>query len=379
MSLATVIQGVGFFFIPGLTLFLLSRSRRIPSWVGPLVMCYTLGVLFGNIGLPLDGDTTMGVVGIAILLGIPLLLLTVDLPAWLRLAPATALSFMLFCLSVAAVSTLSALFFANHVTDAWIVSGMFVGNYTGSAPNMAAIAQALNAQPSTFILVSTTDLMVASAYLFFLISPAIAIFGRLLRPFSAPPTEIVAARVEPVTGAGLYGLATVFGIVLMIAAVSVGISFLVPAGIRNIVAVIGVTTLGLLLSLHPRIRSIPGSYAFGEYFILVFCFAFGTLANFHALARQLESGLMMLLWTAIVMFGSVVVHALLCRLMNIDRDTAVITGAAGIYGPAVIGPVAANIKNPELIISGMTSALVGLAAGNYLGLMVAALVHRLLA
>ena len=47
------------------------------------------------------------------------------------------------------------------------------------------------------------------------------------------------------------------------------------------------------------------------------------------------------------------------------------TSAAGIFGPAFAGPVASALKNPAMLITGLTTGLVGYAVGNYLGLALA--------
>jgi uncharacterized membrane protein len=129
----------------------------------------------------------------------------------------------------------------------------------------------------------------------------------------------------------------------------------------------------VLGSLSPKVRGLPHSYALGEYFILVFCVAFGSLAD---VSRLLDSGASgtLLAWTACAVAGIACAHLLACRLLSIDRDTAVITLVAGIYGPAFVPPVANNLRNPELVLSGVTAALAGLAVGNYLGVAVAWLV-----
>ena len=74
-------------------------------------------------------------------------------------------------------------------------------------------------------------------------------------------------------------------------------------------------------------------------------------------------------WTAAVLVVGIALHLAFCWLTGTDRDTAVITTSAAIFGPAMIGPVAQQLKNPELVLSGITAALAGLALGNYLGLL----------
>ena len=60
----------------------------------------------------------------------------------------------------------------------------------------------------------------------------------------------------------------------------------------------------------------------------------------------------------------------LCALFSIDTDTSIITSVAGIYGPAFVGPVAKALNNKEIIISGITTGLIGYAIGNYLGILI---------
>jgi uncharacterized membrane protein len=81
------------------------------------------------------------------------------------------------------------------------------------------------------------------------------------------------------------------------------------------------------------------------------------------------------LYTAVVMTGAVILHFALAAVFRIDTDTVIITSTAGIYGPAFIAPIAGVLKNREVLVSGLTTAMVGYALGNYLGLAVAYLLR----
>ena len=73
----------------------------------------------------------------------------------------------------------------------------------------------------------------------------------------------------------------------------------------------------------------------------------------------------------LVMFGSILLHLLICYILKIDRDTALITSMAGIFGPAFVPPMCQVLKNRAVLVSGITSGLVGYALGNFAGLIVA--------
>lgn len=131
---------------------------------------------------------------------------------------------------------------------------------------------------------------------------------------------------------------------------------------------LSLTTFAVGLSFLRPIRNFKGTHELGDYFLLVFCVAVGAMADIEHIVSA--SG-PILLFCAFVMFGSIFFHLLLCKLFKIDRDTAVITSAAGIFGPAFIPPISKALKNPSVLVSGMTTGLIGYAIGNYLGLSLA--------
>lgn len=65
-------------------------------------------------------------------------------------------------------------------------------------------------------------------------------------------------------------------------------------------------------------------------------------------------------------------------MARVDRDTANITSVAGIFGPPFVPPVAKALGNREIIVSGITTGILGLALGNYLGMGMAWLLRTLL-
>ena len=67
-------------------------------------------------------------------------------------------------------------------------------------------------------------------------------------------------------------------------------------------------------------------------------------------------------------FGSLLLHALLCRIFNIDTDTMIITSTSAICSPPFVPVVANALKNREIILSGLYTGIIGYAIGNYLGI-----------
>ncbi len=74
---------------------------------------------------------------------------------------------------------------------------------------------------------------------------------------------------------------------------------------------------------------------------------------------------------AIVLFGSFILHVLLCSLFKIDVDTMLIVSVSAICSPPFVGVVAVSLKARKLILPGITTGIIGYAAGNYLGIALA--------
>ena len=128
---------------------------------------------------------------------------------------------------------------------------------------------------------------------------------------------------------------------------------------------LGITSLGIAASFWQRLRRIGNSYAIGYYLVTVFCCALGSQLQLDRLGSDLAQIAAMHLS---ILCGTILLHLLFARLARIDRDTAIITQTAALYGPPFVPPVASALNNPAILLSGLTTGLVGYAVGNYLGI-----------
>ena len=112
-------------------------------------------------------------------------------------------------------------------------------------------------------------------------------------------------------------------------------------------------------------RALEGSFELGEYALLIFCAATGSLAD---ASKVTGTSAVLLAFVFVVMVSAAVIHFALCWAFKIDVDTAIISSTATIFGPPFIGPVAAALKNRALVGPGLTLGLAGIALGTYLGL-----------
>ncbi|MBN2496333.1 MAG: DUF819 family protein [Deltaproteobacteria bacterium] len=353
--------------VPVLTLWAEPRWRLI-RWLSPVVVAYLVGMLFGNqpwVDFP--DSVALGLCNVTVALAIPLLLFSVDILGWLRLARSTVLSFGLVALSVMISAACAHWLLAGRVDESPAVAGMLVGVYTGGTPNMAAIQTGLGARPETFILLNAADMIASFGYLLFILTLAVRLPAWLLPAFPRAQAadeagEQEAARIGlPPWRSVWLGLA----LTALIVAVGWGAGQLVGESMRDAVVILVITTGAVLASLIPKVRAMRGTGDMGQFLLLVFCVSMGFTTDFTKLFAASPA---IFGYVALTLFGAVGLHFGLAALLRIDRDTVVITSAAGIFGPHMVGPVVLALKNKEVLFSGLASGLVGYAVGNYLGM-----------
>ena len=357
--------------LPGLLIYTEKRSKVI-RWIGPIILCYLTGVLIANTHL-LMPETAMlsSITEISICMAIPLLLFSTDLKAWAKHAKMTLVSFFISITGVVVISMIAYLIFSDRVPDAYKVSGMLVGVYTGGTPNMSAIGIAVDADEEVFILLNSADIIISGIYFIFLLSlakPLLRLFLPAFRNGSVSeenqekyPVEISIKKKAFHITAGLVLSALVFG-------TSIGLSLLLAGKLSSPLIILALTTIGIALSFSKRVKKIQGTYGTAEYLLFVFAIAMGSMAN---LMELIQAGPVIFLYCGFVVFFSIIFHYGVAALFRIDADTVIITSTAAIYGPAFVGPVANAIRNPKVIFSGIAMGLLGITFANYLGLLVA--------
>jgi uncharacterized membrane protein len=115
------------------------------------------------------------------------------------------------------------------------------------------------------------------------------------------------------------------------------------------------------------------SYKTGMYLIYVFCFAVATMAN---LADLGEISFSVAIFVAGTIAGSLLLHASLCKLAGIDSDTFMVTSVSAICSPPFVPLLVKALGNPGVLLSGMTTGIIGYALGNYIGISLALLLQN---
>lgn len=362
-----------FLLVPGV-IVLVARAVPLAAKIGPIVLCYAAGLLLGLSGLMPEASepTRTTVTEASLALALPMLLFSVDVRAWTHVAGRAMLSMLLAVAAVVAVaSALFHLFSARGVDQADQLAGMAVGMYTGGIANLGAIKLALAIPDDRYLLFATVDTVVGALYLLFVLTAAPRMFARLLPAFHGEDRQddpVFRTQNLPKGTPALTGIL----VALVAAGVCVGLAValapLIPGANPQIMVIVLLTSFGLAGSFIPNLRANLFAPHLGMFLIYVFSFCVAAAMDLSSLARM---DLSVLGFVALATFGSLALHAVLCRLARVDRDTFLITSVAALMSPAFVPMVARGLGNPAILMSGMATGILGFAIGNYLGIAVA--------
>lgn len=353
--------------VPLLAKWLCGRFRFFEV-LGPVVVCYLYGMAAVNAGAPFAvKEITESVTHAAVPLAIILLLLSGDFRVWKKVAGGAGLSFIFVLISVLTASLIGYCIFKNKVSDPELTAGMLAAVYTGGTANMAAVSLALDAPPELFGLLNMYDVVLGGGYLLFVMTAAAPLYGLILpvkkhlygsatdSRFNNPPATFWGVVFSLLIAAG------VLGFVLLI-------SFLIFSRTEASFVIPGITVLAVAASFVPRVRNLPGSFAAGDFFLLMFGTGMGLLSDFRNFkAESWDTAAFM----ASVLIISMVIHLILAAVFRLDRDTVIITSAAGVMSPPFVPAIARSLKNSAVILPGMAAGILGNAAGNLLGILLA--------
>ena len=384
----TIVFTALFLAIPAALLWL-THHQNWARKVGIIALCYLAGLLVGNAGLIPETvqPVQQALTDASIVLALPLLLFTLDIRQWSRVAGKAMLSMVFATTAVVTLATLLFFIFRGEgQQSASHFAAMSVGVYTGGTPNLAAIKAGLDIPNSEYIVFHSLDTLVGAAYLFLMLTAGVPLFRRLLEQ----PAMTAGGGVDEASHFDSddftpllrtvnfpeIAKAAALSVLVVMAALGVSEVFALLSATEKSSAtmIVALTSFGILLSLVARVRQLHLSYKLGMYLIYIFSFLVASMASLDRLAEVNLSIAVFLFGTVL---GSLVLHGLLCRLAGIDSDTFMVTSVAAVCSPPFVPMIARALGNPAIILSGMTTGIIGYALGNYLGISLALLLQRL--
>ena len=375
-----------FFLLAPAGVLRLCRQYPALGKVGPVLILYLIGILVGNIFHPTGMAQIQEILSSAMVpLAIPLMLFSCTFRRSGTRSQLLALLSGMFAVTVAVIA--GYLLFGKGLEDGPKIGGMLTGVYTGGTINLASLQVMLDVPEETFVLLNSFDMAVSFLYLTFLLSVGIRLFRRWLPTDPiGPDTEPSAESIQPggaeerpfqglFTRRGLRDAGVLLAADATIIGVSAGLGLLAGDGAFMTVLILSLTTLGIAASFWKPIKQRKYGYDIGMYFIYVFSIVVASMADLRNLSVGGSIGL--LGYLAFVVFGSLLLQVILARLLRIDADTMTVSSVAYICSPPFVPMMAAAMNNRRVLAGGLAVGVVGYAAGNYLGFLIAHLLTLL--
>ncbi|MBR2869509.1 MAG: DUF819 family protein [Clostridia bacterium] len=381
--MVNVIIAVLFCILPAPIIFLNNRIKIVEK-IGIVLICYLLGILIGNIGiLPESFSGIQSTIqDVSVCLALPLILFSLDIKKSFRTTKTGLKCMGLAIFSIATVAFILQLIFRDNPLAPQL-AGLAMGVYTGGTPNLTSIKTAIGVADETYLIFNTYDMVISIVYMLIILSSGKYVIKKIfrLKDFEGDKNITVDGEEckETTSYKGMFEPKT-FGklmLALLLSAAIVGVSYVAGTfvkGYETAVTILLITTLSIICSLFRPIRSIKMTTNLGMYIIYIFCFTVATMAD---VKKLIHIDTTIIIYVAVAIYGSMILHALLSKLFRIDFDTMIITSVSAICSPPFVPAVANSLKNNAALISGLTTGVVGYAIGNYLGVAVHWLFSRL--
>ena len=140
-------------------------------------------------------------------------------------------------------------------------------------------------------------------------------------------------------------------------------------------SVLFLTTIALLLAQIPAVRAIHGTGVIGNYLVLLFLASNGAMS---VLANIVVIGPPIVYFAAITVGVHGFVIFVVGRMVGLDLPTLAVASQANVGGPASAMALATAREYHDRLLPGVAVGLLGYAAGNYLGLGVAAVLRGMI-
>lgn len=355
------------FLIPAVA-FWLEKKYELFEKLNPCIFVIFVSMFLANIGIiPIENPVYTQISDLAVPLAIPMLLFSVNLKEWGKLAKSAILSFIIASVGVALVVLITGLTM-DVGPEGWKVGGMLIGTYTGGSMNLAAIGTALNASSETYVVTNAADLVLFSLFIggLFFLPPLLkdhyktSIIGKETEEGEVEENFWDASSID------LYSISWLIAVPMVIVALSDYIAGFFPEGVTGAIFILSITTISLILAQFKKIQqNISGNDELGNYLLHMFFAAIGAQAYIPTI---LEAGPTIAIWVTIVILGAALFHFVFGKLFGIDLETIIITSNAAIGGPTTAVAMAISMKWKPMIVTGLITGLIGYSVGNYLGI-----------
>ena len=131
-----------------------------------------------------------------------------------------------------------------------------------------------------------------------------------------------------------------------------------------------ITTLSIIASFFKKIRELPHTFEMGMVLILLFSVIVASLFDIHSVNM---SSIMIGAFVLYVIVVGALIHLLVCRISKCSGDLFTVSQVALLCSPPFVPPVIGAMGNKKVLLSGLVIGLIGYAIGNYLGVIIYAI------
>ena len=364
--------------LPLLVLWL-TYKYPVLNKVGSIILVYIFGCALGLAGIIPDDEATHAlqnsIVSVAVPFAIPLMLFSADIKSWTRLAPPFLKSMVGGLVACTLSVVIGFVMFGREDPQLYSsVGGMLSGKYTGGDVNIASVKTALGVDDKTYGVVSAYCMGLSAIYLFFVIVFGKKTLGLILPAFKDDREKVdIDLKIENHDSElflGLFrrdnlkdlGKALLLTVIIII--LGAGIAMLFPKEAFQSVFILSISLLSIIASINKRVRAIKRTFELGTFFILIFSVAVASQVSLKVLS-EVDANLIS--FTAIVTFGSFLLHVLFSAIMRVDTDTTLTTSISLICSPPFVPVMGGLLHNKAVIGPGIAVGLFGYAIGTYFG------------
>ena len=354
------------FAIPAIVMLLEEKTDAVKK-LGAITICYALGFCIAITNFTYDKDFSETLASSVISIAIPIMLFKSDIRLIKKVGKKMLMSFILISVTVMVASVIAA-FVGNSSGIAYTaqLSGMATGLYIGGTQNLFAVGKAF--LKNDFNLINSAyiaDTLMGGIYFLLLISTGKRIYAKVLGKTRTLENRIDFGEADDCDkhkGKILFSL--LMGVLCF--GTGVLIEYSVNGNFEgSFYIILTVSILGILFSFIKPIRDIKGSEKISSYLILVFSFGLSLSLNVNEIGENI---VICLIYFGSIMFSSVIIHFILCKVLKIDGGTSLVASVAAIYGPPFVVTAADAYGDRSLIAPGIICGITGLVFGNFLGI-----------
>ena len=154
---------IGFYILFPLLVIFLCMKFAFFNKIGAVIICYIVGAALGNFMILPENTAAIqdSLSGASIAIALPLLLFSLNVKAWIKMAGKAILSMVGATIIIVAVAGAGSILIGEYVSDSWKLAGLAIGLYTGGTPNLAAIKTALDVDPTIYVIMHTYDTLIS--------------------------------------------------------------------------------------------------------------------------------------------------------------------------------------------------------------------------